>query len=375
MEQENLQQVQEDEIDLLELAGRLWQRRKFIIKAGIVGIVVGLVVAFSIPKEYSVTVTLSPESGQFTSGSLNAAASMLGLGDFTSDKEFDALNIALFPEIMASNPFALELYSMDVVTDDVEVMKFNEFIKAQRQAWWSWLIGLPFKAVGAVVSFIKGEDEGDSSDVPNPFRLSKEQTERIEAIKESMSAVVDKKTAVTTITVTLQDPLVAATVADSVVTKLQRYITEYRIKKAMTDYEYWEHLYHQRQNEYYEKQQYYAKYVDENKSLYTRKSMIEGDRLANDLSLSVSIYNQAASQLQLARAKIQEAKPVFAVVDPATVPVKASSPRKLLILVGFIFLACAGACAWVVFGENMWSELRRKSAAMAEQTPEEQAEQ
>ena len=379
MEQENLQQqntpVVEEEIDLLELAGRLWQRRKFIIKAGIIGMVVGLVVAFSIPKEYSVTVTLSPESGKSTAGSLNAAASMLGLSDMVRNgDEFDALNIALFPDILASNPFALELYTMDVTPDKGETMPLNEYMDTQRQAWWSWLAGLPLKAVGAVVAwFTDDEEEGDGL---NPFRLTKEQTERLETIKESMEAVVDKKTAVTTITVTLQDPVVAATVADSVIAKMQRYITEYRVKKALSDCEYWESLYRERQADYYVKQQHYAKYVDENKSLYTHKSMVEGERLQNDLSLAASIYNQAASQLELARAKIQEAKPIFAVVNPATVPVKPSAPKKLIILIGFIFLACVGAAAWILFGESIWAELRGRvksepaAEAEAEQTKE-----
>ena len=39
------------EIDLIELAKRLWGERKFIFKCCGIAVVVGLVVAFSIPKE------------------------------------------------------------------------------------------------------------------------------------------------------------------------------------------------------------------------------------------------------------------------------------------------------------------------------------
>ena len=346
----------EEEIDLMELAGRLWMKRKLILKAGLIGAVIGLVVAFSIPKEYAVTVTLSPESGKSSASGLASAASMLGLGNLQTGVESDALNIMLFPDILASDPFALELYEMEVTNKDGEQMPLNEYMETQRTAWWGWLLRLPFKVVGAMLH----SDDGEvGTGTPDPFRLSKKETSRLKAIKESMSAVVDKKTGVTTITVTLQDALVSATVADSVVSKLQDYITAYRTKKAVDDSEYLEKLYRDRQQEYYEAQQNYATYVDGNKSLYTQRSMVERERLQNDMNQAYQIYNQVASQLQVARAKIQEAKPVFAVVNPATVPVQSASPNKKLILVAFVFLACAIVAAWVLFGEGLWDTFKK----------------
>ena len=377
IEQENLQPqnapAQEEEIDLLELAGRLWQNRRLIIKAGIIGAFVGLVVAFSIPKEYRVTVTLAPESRGSSSGSLASAAALMGLGDISStSRDRDALNITLFPEILASDPFALELYSMMVSPekrgdDDEESIPLNEYMLTQRRPWWKWIMGLPFKAVGGVMSLIKGSDEEDEEHVLDPFRLTKDEAARLKAIKGSMSADVDKKTFVATINVTMQDRVVAATVADSVISKLQSYITEYRTKKATLDCEYLQNIYLERQQEYYAAQQRYASYVDGNKNLYTRQSMVEGERLQNDMNQASQIYNQVAQQLQVARAKIQEAKPVFAVVQPATVPNKPAAPRKMMILVGFIFLACAGTCAWVLFGKDIWETLRATATAQSAQ--------
>ena len=42
----------------------------------------------------------------------------------------------------------------------------------------------------------------------------------------------------TKVTVSLQDPLAAAIVADSAVHKLQEYITDYRTRKAKQDYDF-----------------------------------------------------------------------------------------------------------------------------------------
>ena len=73
---------EEQEIDLLELAMKLWQQRRKIAIWCLVGAVLGVVVAFSIPKEYDTSVKLVPEvaGNQKLSGSLGAMAAMVGIG-------------------------------------------------------------------------------------------------------------------------------------------------------------------------------------------------------------------------------------------------------------------------------------------------------
>lgn len=104
------------------------------------------------------------------------------------------------------------------------------------------------------------------------------------------------------------------------VAKLQKYITSYRVSKAQQDCNYLEQLYKERQQEYYVAQQNYANYMDANKNVILQTVLTEGERLQNEMSLAYQVYSQVANQLQVARAKVQEAKPVFAVVEPASVP-------------------------------------------------------
>ena len=56
------QQPEEQEIDLIELAQKVWAERKLVFKACGIAALIGLVVAFSIPKEYTTEVMLAPES-------------------------------------------------------------------------------------------------------------------------------------------------------------------------------------------------------------------------------------------------------------------------------------------------------------------------
>ena len=140
------QQTEEQEIDLLDLAQKLWRRRKSFYKTCGIAVVVALVVAFSIPKEYAVTVTLSPESGESSGSNLGGIASMMGVNLGSGDGA-DALNITLFPDILSSNPFALELYGMPVTVEDGEETTSRAVLQRQRDDMTSEVLAVDVKAL------------------------------------------------------------------------------------------------------------------------------------------------------------------------------------------------------------------------------------
>jgi uncharacterized protein involved in exopolysaccharide biosynthesis len=98
--------------------------------------------------------------------------------------------------------------------------------------------------------------------------------------------------------------------------------------------------------------------LDANKNIILRSVQIEGERLQNEMNLAYNVYNQMAGQLQMGRAKVQEAKPMFAVVEPASVPLNPSGTSRKMILLSIVFLAVAGASAWVLFGQTFWANLK-----------------
>ena len=347
------------EISLLDIIKALRDNKKFVYKSILTGFILGLAIAFSMPREYTVTVTLSPESGTSSSSSLMGMASMLGLGNISMSNE-DALNVSLFPDIMASTPFALELYGMQVRPENSDTtLALHRFMEEQSKSWFGYLFTLPGMAIDGL-KFLFGSEEREEREFPDPFYLTREEEESLKNIKEMMTAEADTKTGITTISVTLQDPVVAAVVADSVVHKLQAYITAYRTKKATEDFNYQEKLYETSKEEYYRIQREYAAFQDRNQLVTLNAAKVEGERMETQLKLASQIYQQAATQLELLRAKIQEDKPVFAVVEPATVPLKPSAPRKALILVGFMFLAFVGSAAWILFGKDLWTDIKNE---------------
>ncbi len=365
----------EQEIDLLELARKLWDSRKFILKFCLAGLLVGLVVAFSIPKEYTTTIKLAPEvqSGKTPGGGLGALASMAGLSGAANSAE--AVYPQLYPDIVASVPFTVGLFDIPVTDKDGEKRTtVRDFIENETSSpWWSVVLGLPFKAIGAVKSlFVEEEEEGDSK--LDTFRLTREEDAVVEALRARVGANVDTKTSVITLSVTMQDPMVSALLADSVAERLKLYVTDYRTNKARQDLEYAEKLNSEAKDDYIKAQQRYARYMDKNQGIVLRTARVEQDQLQNEAQLAFNLYNQTAQQLQAAKAKVQEITPVYTVVQPASVPLLPSKPSKVLILVGFIFLAGVIASAWILFGRDMVKQFRRQPEAENKTENEEKAE-
>ena len=355
----DLQEDDELEIDLMEYVRKLWDARKLLLKAAGIGALIGLVIVISLPRQYTVEVTLSPESGKTGGGSLSGMAAMLGIGGMSMGNDADALNVSLFPDIVSSTPFVLELFNAHVKTLDGKVdTTLVAYLDEQKAPWWSAILGLPGQAIEGVKSLFTSDGEEGAEVVLDPFHLTPKQMAKVLALRQAITANVDKKTGITTVSVTLQDPLVAATMTDTVVVKLQEYITAYRVSKAQQDCDYLEELYKARQQEHYDAQQNYARYMDANKGVILQSALTEGERLQNDMNLAYQVYTQVATQLQVARAKVQEAKPVFAVVEPVCVPLQASGTGKKVILLGFVFLAVAGTSAWVLFGRDMVASLK-----------------
>ena len=363
-EYKNVPQYQEEdemEIDLMEYARKLWAARKLLLKVAGIAVIVGVVIALTTPKQYTANVTLAPEMSKGGGGGLSGIASMLGVGGLNMGNDADALNIQLYPNIVGSTPFILDLMDTPVKMIDEE-QPDTTLVGYLKEYTSSSLMGtvmsLPFKAIGAIMSLFQSEEEETGEKAINPFHLTKEQSKTVQGLKKMIVANVDKKTGVTTVSVTMQDPMVAAIITDTVVVKLKEHITKYRVSKAEDDCKYWEQLNEQRKNEYYAKQKVYAEYVDANKNIILQSVRIEQERLQNEMNLAYQVYSNVATQLQMAKAKVQEAKPVFAVVEPASVPLLPSGTSRKMILVGTVFLFVAAAAAWVLFGVDLWKKVK-----------------
>ena len=146
------------------------------------------------------------------------------------------------------------------------------------------------------LQYIEEKEKERDKTVENKASMFIGSTSIMGAINRNVSCDVDKKTSVITIEVTDQDPLIAATIADSVKVRLQDFITEYRTKKVKVDMEYNRKLFQEAKERYEKARQRYASFSDANQDLILQSVRTRLTDLENDMQLQYNAYSRLAAQ-------------------------------------------------------------------------------
>lgn len=342
--------------------GAMWQsvkrRKKLYLKVCGVAFVLACIYAYSLPRSYTCKVMLAPELSTSTSrSSLSALASSFGLSLGSGRNGSEALFPTLYPDLMNSVDFKTSLFPVKVRRDkDTREMTYYDYLlNEQKRPWWSSAISGVMKGIG---SLLAGSDTVAKVQKPvDPFRLTKRQTAVSKMINNRVVCDVDKKTLVITIQVVDQDPLVCATMADSVQERLQAFITDYRTSKARKDLEYNQKLYIEAKREYDRARQLYAAFTDANQDLILQSVRTRQVDLENEMQLKFNTYNAIAAQLQAAKAKVQEETPAFTTLQSATVPVQPAGPKRKQMVMIALFLAFLGTTVWAFYKDGLLKPL------------------
>jgi capsule polysaccharide export protein KpsE/RkpR len=226
---------------------------------------------------------------------------------------------------------------------------YDYLLNEQKSPWWSRAIS---GSIQFLISLIASPDSTIDNSHLDPFQLTKEQKSIADLVEQKVSCDVDAKTLVITIGVTDQDPLICATVADSVKAHLQQAITNYRTQKARVDLEYNQKLYKETKARYEKARRDYAAFADANQDVILESVRSKRADLENEMQIQYNAYTQVAAQLTAASARVQEETPAFTTIQRATVPVKKAGPARAKKLLIFLFLAFLGTTVWAFHKEG-----------------------
>ena len=350
--EKNVEAVEESSIDWQDLLSKAWKGKKFIITVTVVFMFLGLISALTMTRIYTSKVTLVPELGKSTSSSLSSLSSMLGLGGMTMGSSADAYHVTVYPEVVASTPFVAKMFDMRV-TDPKKGIDTTlvGYLTRERFSIGN-VIGYVTKPIFSLFSNKEEETKGNEL---NLFHLTKEQDRIVKTMNKAIQVDVDKKTGETTIQVTMDNPVIAATVADTVCKHLREYIVEYRTRKAREDLENYKKIADESYQRYLKASKAYAYYQDHNRGLILNAVISEGSRLSNELQIASQLYQQMKLQAEMARGKVIDEKPVFAIIQPATVPLLPQNSRAKVLLI-WTFVGFVLSCVWVLYGKEYWQK-------------------
>ncbi|MDR0954923.1 MAG: hypothetical protein LBM20_06045 [Rikenellaceae bacterium] len=293
------------EPDLAEWLRLCWRARRSIALCALCTGLLAAGVALVLPKAYTVTVKMAGESRRTgMSPDLSGQSLLMGVDPIALRPE-EPVPTDLYPEIVVSTPFLAEFSHLQV-----DGKPLSAYVQGFRQ------------------KSVRKEASAPTGAIPP--RL-------LECLRKSLTIYTDKKSGLTTLSVTLTDPLVAAVAADSLATRLERYLIDWRTRKAREDFSFVQERFAEAQADYFAAQEAYARFSDANQHTARQSAAIERDRLYQAQQLVYTLYAQLAGQLEAARIAVQEQTPAFSIIEPAIVPARHSSPRRsLIVLIGLL---------------------------------------
>lgn len=347
----NLSPSQNQKTDLWRVWAAMKRRKKLYWITLPVAFVVACLVTLGIPNYYRCEVTLAPESGTGSSiGSLASLASTFGVNiGGGANGNGDAITPLLYPNMMQSTEFLTSLFDIKVKKEqDNRVMTYYDYLDNETKSpWWTEAQ----KAFFGLFTSKKPQDAKIKEKV-DPFRLTPSQASMAGSIAGNIKCTFDRSSDIIVIEVTDQDPLVAATVADSVQSRLQEALVEYRTKKARHDLEYVEKLHKDAKRSYERSCEIYASFVDSNRDVVLESVRLKQVKLENEMQLLYNNYNALCSQVLAAKAKVQEATPAFCVLKNATVPLRKSGPKRSRIVLFFVIFVFLCTTTWILYKED-----------------------
>ena len=361
--QNHTPQIQEDDdlvIDWMGILSKLLKHWKQIVLIGFVFGVIGIISALTMKRYYNVSLTLAPEIQARNGGNLSSVAALLGLGGVQMGSSTDAMSISLFPAICKSTPFLVSLLDVPLASY-VSEGQLEQGVKPLQTTVYKHLSEEDVVKKGLAKwryeRAQKKHPEKPYTGVSDPTELTRRQAKVVSALSQSIIADVDKKTGVTTVSVTMDDRMMAKQLADTVCSRLQAYVSDYRTKKATADYDFYSQLAEEARQNLVKAQAAYAASVDYDRSVILQSATAVKERLRNEAALANELYSQMVQQRELARARIQEERPVYAVVQPAVLPQRPINSRAKRVLI-WGFIGGLLAVAWYGFGADFFKKMR-----------------
>lgn len=339
-----------DTIDLNQIVKKVWKRKSLFYIAWPITFVLACALILCVPRYYKSTVKLAPELGNNSSmGALGSIASDFGfdIGALESD---DAISPLLYPELVASPNFLVSLFDIHVKNEDGTIdtdyytyLRYHQKKTLYMQPFY-WLK----RQINKILKKKKVTGRNNDDGKIDPTRLSEDDDRVVKGLQKNIICNVDKKTIVISITVTDQDRIICADIADSVRVRLQHFITDYRTSKARIDAEHYRILTEDAYKAYKLSIARYSDFCDSHMNSILQSYLSKRDELENDMQLKMNTYTALNTQWETAKSRIQEKTPAFTLLEVASAPVKPAGPKRMLFVLGMLILTTFGTIIYIL---------------------------
>ncbi len=341
------------DFDIVWLIKYFWANRKLVCKIVAATVVVAIVLYFCKPKVFTSGASILPLSSSTAKlGNLSSLASMAGinLGSGTTDE----ITPDLFSEVATSTPSLLEIMNKPMTWTDPEDTVESLYSHVKRdtvltvgRAIMKYTIQLPFTIKEALSKEPKIEAKlpSDSADESTPLVIDKIMVDCIKDLQERISIEVDEEVNIVRISCTAQNAKQSSELAQAVLTRIQESVTEFTTKNARKNLEFVQKQYDEANERYREKREAWFRYKDTHRNVIEERATLANNELYEEYNTAYQMMTSMQTALEQGKLELAKSTPAFSIVEPVVTPIKKTSPKLLLHLIGgFIFgiVICVG---------------------------------
>ena len=363
----------DDEIDLLALLQKIVQGKKTIFKCFLVFFVIGFFVAIFSKKEYTATsLVLAQENNAAAGGSLSGLASLAGIN--LSSGSSDLISPKLYTSIVQSIPFQRKMIQAHIkVQQSNTPITYQEYYQKYDKGNFldviqKYTIGLPSLIVDKVTPSEENTPQYTTSekDTSEVYSLTPEESGLFGLLKSQLKITNNDKDNTVSLSFSMEDPIAAAQMLEQAKNYLQETIIEFKTRKAKKQLEFIQKQYEEAEKSFKEKQIRLAAFQDSNRGLITAVPMTRQSQLQSDYNLAYNLYVELAKQYENQKIKVQEDTPAFITIEPVSIPLEKSKPKKGMIIAIWSFLGIVIGIG-TIFAKDFMKAMKNRSAVPAQE--------
>lgn len=306
--------------------------------------ILGLVVAFTSPKEYSASVVVIPvtNDSQDVGTNLGGLASIAGIK--IDSKGSTNIPPSLYPNLIKSEKFLLSLKDTNFSTSLEDSLSYDKFIDKYGGSSFlgvikKYTIGLPrliYTSTRRSKAIKIEQKDLNNRNSDGLIYLNPKDEGIINGLASRISLKVDEKDGIVELRFNMPTAESAAIMVKRAQELLQEEITDFKIKRIREELDFTQRLFEEKEASYQMAQKQLSRFLDANQNMTSSVSLIERTNLENNLELSLELFRQVSQKLESQKIKLQENTPSFAVLQPIVVPNTPEKPNKKFILIGFV---------------------------------------
>ena len=226
-----------------------------------------------------------------------------------------------------------------------------------------YTIGLPSLIVDKVTPSEESIPQYTSieKDITEVYSLTPEEKGLFGLLKSQLKITNNDKDNTVSLSFSMEDPIAAAQMLEQAKNYLQETIIEFKTRKAKKQLEFIQKQYEEAEKSFKEKQIRLAAFQDSNRGLITAVPMTRQSQLQSDYNLAYNLYVELAKQYENQKIKVQEDTPAFITIEPVSIPLEKSKPKKGMIIAIWGFLGIVIGIG-TIFAKDFMKAMKNRSA-------------